>query len=177
MKLMILGDARHGKDTACEYLRSNYNLRFVSSSLFVAERAVLPALAAQGITYPTFDDAYADRVNHRDKWFNAIAEYNHDDPARLSRELLSEFDIYCGIRNVKEFKAAKAEKLYDFALWIDASRRVPPEDKSSQTITWQLADYVIDNNYDVRWLHKEINVAMSWANHAKRTTAKLAQNQ
>lgn len=146
MRLMILGHKRHGKDSVCEILTRDYGLTFESSSRFVAEKAVRPALAALGITYASFEEMYADRVNHRDKWFNAIAAYNHPDPTRLGRELYAAYDIYCGIRNDVELLALQATGIIDWTIWVDASKRLPPEDANSCTVTPDMADYILDNN-------------------------------
>lgn len=162
MKLMVIGNARHGKDSVCEILAADYGLSFVSSSQFVAERAVKPWLAERGITYPDFEAMYADRGNHRPAWFDAISAFNGEDPARLARELLTEHDIYCGMRCARELAAVKASKLVDFTIWVDASRRLPPEDAKSMTVTRDMADYVIDNNGPVEVLADKVRVAY-WA--------------
>lgn len=146
MKLLITGYARHGKDTVCEILRSRCDLKFMSSSFFVAERAVRPYLAERGITYATLDECYADRVNHRAHWFDAIVAYNTPDLGRLGRELFETNDIYCGLRNIDEFEVLQAEKAFDLAIWVDASQRLPPEDISSMTIEPDDCDLLLDNN-------------------------------
>lgn len=159
MKIIVLGHARHGKDTVCNILRSAYGLSFVSSSYFVAEKAVRPYLANMGIIYPDFDTCYADRVNHRSKWFDAISEYNKDDAARLGRELFKEHDIYCGIRNIREFKALKAERAFFCAFWVDRSEIEPEEAQSSNTIGRENADYIINNNGSLEELEQEVRKA------------------
>lgn len=146
MKIIVLGHARHGKDTTCEILKELYGLTFVSSSYFVAEKAVRPWLAARGIHYPSIEKCYEDRVNYRRQWYDAICEYNMQDAARLGRELFSKFDIYCGLRNLREFQALQKEKAFDVAFWVDRSKLVEPEGKSSNTIMQIHADFVIDNN-------------------------------
>lgn len=149
MKLMVIGYATHGKDTVCNILRDLYDLTFVSSSFFVMERAVRPYLKKYGLNYNSAGDCYADRVNHRDKWFDAICAFNKNDPARLGRELFQQYDIYCGLRNVEEFRALKAEKAFDVCFWVDRCRHVGVEDKSSVTLNISHADYIIDNNGDL----------------------------
>src|SRR5260370_410175 len=101
-KFMIVGYGRHGKDTACEYLHGRYGFTFESSSHFVAEKAVRPWLSERGVIYETFDEMYADRVNRRSQWFDAIAEYNAGDEGKLGRELFAVYDIYCGKRRIEE---------------------------------------------------------------------------
>lgn len=166
MKLMVLGDGRHGKDSVCEILTRDFGLTFESSSHFVAEKAVRPALAAKGIVYKTFSEMYADRVNHRADWFNAIAAYNHPDLTRLGRELYEVYDIYCGIRNHEELLALQAAGVIDFTIWVDASERCPPEAATSCTVTREMADYILDNNGPVENLAEEVRKAMGAAREA-----------
>ncbi len=163
MKIMVIGNARHGKDSVCEVLSKDFGLSFVSSSQFVAERAVKPWLAERGITYDSFEAMYADRVNHRAAWFDAISAFNGEDPARLARELLEVHDIYCGMRCAKELAAVKAQGLVDFTFWVDASGRLPPEPASSMTVTKDMADWVIDNNGTADVLRGEVIDAMAAA--------------
>lgn len=155
-KLMVIGHAGHGKDSTCDILRDLYGFTFISSSLFVADKAVRPSLQKMGIIYPTLEDCYNDRANHRADWFNAIAEYNKYDAAKLGRELFAEYDIYCGLRNRREFDALKAENAFHVCFWVDRSEVVEPEDTTSNTLTMQHADYVIDNNGPLEDL--EVNI-------------------
>lgn len=145
-KLLVLGYARHGKDTFCDILQETYGYTFVSSSMFCAEHVVRPYLQTKGITYPSIEACYEDRGNHRSKWFDAIAAYNAHDPARLTKEILAKYDIYAGLRNARELMAAKQQKIPDLIIWIDASKRLPPEPMDSCSVSPHLADVVFDNN-------------------------------
>lgn len=151
-KLFVLGYKRHGKDTVCEMIRDTYGLSFSSSSWAAAEHVVLPyfkRLKAQGFPVPAYKSVKAcfdDRDNWRSIWFDAICAFNEEDPARLSRQIFAEHYIYAGLRNVNELVAARAEGLCDAVLWIDASKRLPPEDADSCTVTMADADIVLDNN-------------------------------
>lgn len=146
MKLLVTGYARHGKDTVCEILAKNFSLKFVSSSYFCAERAVRPWLADRGIVYDSLDACYADRGNHRAHWYDAIADYNKDDKARLGRELFESYDIYCGLRSFEEFSALRAGDMFDYSIWVDRLMHIPPEPNSSITIRREDCDFVLDNN-------------------------------
>jgi dephospho-CoA kinase len=145
MKILLIGHARHGKDTVSEMLQDMLGLTFRSSSDFVNERAVFPVLS-QRYGYKTLDECYQDRVNHRQEWYELLREYNGDDPARLGRELFAQYDIYCGLRHREEFEAMKAASLYDVCIWVDASNRLPPESAESMSLDWADADIVVDNN-------------------------------
>lgn len=148
MKLLVTGYARHGKDTVCGILHEEYGLRFISSSLFCAERAVRAYLAERGITYATAEECYADRVNHRAHWFDAISAYNSPDRARVTREMFVDHDIYCGLRNREEFDALKAENIIDASIWVDRSKHCPPEPETSMQLRPEDCEYVLDNNGD-----------------------------
>lgn len=169
MRILILGHARHGKDTAAEHLRDAHGVDFRSSSLFLAETVVRPALEARGVVYPDLDACYADRVNHRALWRELIEEYNAQDPARLAKAILAECDCYVGMRMPREYEASRA--LFDVILWIDARRRgLPPEDKSSMAIEYDPARMLwIDNGGTLEQLHAKLDGLMrslSWVRRA-----------
>jgi hypothetical protein len=146
LKLMILGHARHGKDTVAEILRDNLGLTFASSSFAAAQKVMVPFLAAKGITYASLDECYADRVNHRQDWYEQIKAYNTPDGARLAREIYAENDIYVGMRNEVELEAVRKEVLYNYSIWVDRSKHVAPEPPTSVSVTQAMANYTIDNN-------------------------------
>lgn len=144
-RFLILGHARHGKDTAALHLFRAHGLTFRSSSEFLAETVIRPALAARGLTYPDAEACYADRVNHRALWRAIIEDFNRDDPARLAKAILAEADCYVGMRMEREYWASRS--LFDAVFWIDASGRgLPPEGRDSMTIAFDPAWMVrIDN--------------------------------
>jgi hypothetical protein len=146
LKLMILGHARHGKDTVAEILRDSLKLKFASSSFAAAERVMVPFLASKGITYASLDECYADRVNHRQDWYEQIKSFNTPDCARLAREIYADNDIYVGMRSEDELNAVRKEGLYDYSIWVDRSKHAAPEPPTSCSVTKEMANYVIDNN-------------------------------
>lgn len=156
MKLMVLGYKRHGKDTACEYLRDRYGITFESSS-YAACRIFLFDQLKEKYGYRTIQECFDDRDNHRAEWFDAIRAYNNDDLTRLAGQIFANNDIYCGIRNKEEFDAVKGSGLFDAAAWIDAGKRLPPEDASSMTLSVADADIVIDNNGTLDALHAQLD--------------------
>lgn len=161
LKLMILGYARHGKDTVAEILRDNLGLTFMSSSFAAAERVMVPFLASKGITYANLDECYADRVNHRQDWYEQIKAFNTPDGARLAREIYAKNDIYVGMRHHVELEAVRAAGLFDYAIWVDRSKHVAPEPSTSISITRADANYVIDNNGTLAQL-KVNTLALYW---------------
>jgi hypothetical protein len=89
-----------------------------------------------------------------------IHDYCKDDLARLGRNLFDKHDIYCGLRNKREFFAMQNEKIFDYAIWIDRSDHLPAEDSSSMSIEQWMCDYTIDNNSDLKRLEKNVAILM-----------------
>lgn len=143
MKLLVIGHARHGKDTVCDILKERYGFKFTSSSDFCNAEIVFPVLQPK-YNYTSLHHCYIDRVNHRKEWHDLIHEYNKD--ARLVKEILAKYDVYCGLRNLKEFQ--ESEHLFDYIIWVDASERLPYESPESMQLNQSMVDIVIDNNGD-----------------------------
>jgi len=161
LKLMILGYARHGKDTVADILSTNLGLTKEDSSQFAGKQVMMPYFASKGVVYPDWAACYADRVNHRQEWFEQIAAYNTPDEARLAREIYAVSDIYVGIRRKEEFAAVKKEGLFNYSIWVDRSKHIAPEPTTSNTMTKEMADYVIDNNGTLEEL-KIKTLALYW---------------
>ena len=145
LKLLVIGHGRHGKDTVCEILRDKYGYTFESSSQFCSKLFIYDQLKDK-YGYSSEEQCYADRHNHRTEWYDAICDYNVPDAARLGREMFASYDIYCGLRNKKEFHAMKNAGVFDYAIWVDRSDHLPPESKNSMSLEQWMADYTIDNN-------------------------------
>lgn len=144
-KILILGHARSGKTTFANLLSERLGVKCIDSSAYCFEKAVWPTLKDK-YGYKTKEEAIQDRVNRREDWFNLISEYN-DVPDRVSREILSESDIYVGMRNRREFEGSK--HLFDLILWVDASKRVPNESTKSMELTQEDAHQIVYNNHDL----------------------------
>lgn len=155
-KLLVIGHGRHGKDTVCEILRDNYGFSFESSSRFCSQLFIFDQLKDQ-YGYTNEEDCYADRHNHRAEWYDAICAYNIPDPSRLGREIFTAHDIYCGLRNKKEFHAMRNTDVFDYAIWVDRSDYLPLEDPTSMSLTPWMADCTIDNNGTLEELHFNTN--------------------
>jgi len=144
-KLLIIGHGRHGKDTVCEILRDNYGFSFESSSQFCSKLFIYDHLKDK-YGYHSEEECYSDRHNHRAEWYNAICAYNIPDAARLGREIFKAHDIYCGLRNKREYFAMKNTGVFDYAIWVDRSDHLPLESKDSMNLEQWMADFTIDNN-------------------------------
>ena len=152
-KILVIGHGRHGKDTVCEILRNNYGFGFQSSSEFCARKFIYDALKNK-YRYTSYEECYTDRHNHRSEWFDMIHDYCRDDYARLGRDIFAEYDIYCGLRNRAEFHAMRNTGVFDYCVWVDRGDHLPLEDRSSMNLEIWMADYVIDNNGDLKDLHR-----------------------
>lgn len=159
MKLLIIGHGRHGKDTVSEIIREYYNLTFISSSKFCSEHFIFNRLK-DVYGYKNEQECYDDRHNRRKEWYELISDYCSQDPSLLGREILSRYDIYCGLRNKKEFHSLKNQRIFDYAIWVDRSDHLPLEDKSSMSLEPWMADYIIDNNGTLDQLTKNTHDLM-----------------
>jgi hypothetical protein len=146
-KILIIGHGRHGKDTVAKIIQLFYGLSFQSSSEFCAKKLMFPALKDK-YGYKTVEECYNDRANHRAEWYDIISNYCTEDPTQLSRDIFAEYDIYCGLRNKREFHAMKNQGVFDICIWVDRSDHLPLEPKDSMTLEPWMADFVIDNNGD-----------------------------
>lgn len=158
-KILVLGWAGHGKDTVSEILRDEFGLSFESSSRFCVNIA-RPYLAKKGIIYDSDEACFQDRVNHRSDWYTSISELNKDDPTHLGRLIFEQYDIYCGLRNIREFAALKAQ-LQPFSIWVDSSARgIPPESSTSCTIKPEDADVILRNDGTLDQLREKVRAIM-----------------
>lgn len=144
-RLLIVGHGRHGKDTVCEILRDKYGFTFESSSKFCSKKFIFNKIK-DFHGYATEEECYNDRHNHRELWYTLISTYCKKDPARLGREIFQEFDIYCGLRNKREFHSMRNQGVFDYVIWVDRSEHLPPEPIESMSLETWMADFVIDNN-------------------------------
>lgn len=160
-KLLIIGHGRHGKDTVCEILRDKYGYSFESSSQFCSTLFIYNMLKDK-YGYANEEQCYNDRHNHRAEWYDAICDYNVPDAARLGREIFRAHDIYCGLRNKREFFAMQNTGVFDYAIWVDRSLHLPPESKDSMSLEQWMADYTIDNNGSLKELEFNIDQLMNY---------------
>lgn len=143
MKLVVTGHSEHGKDEVCNILKPI--LPFKGSSEVACEVAVYSTLKPL-YGYSSVQECFDDRRNHKSEWYELIKDYNKDDLSKLGRMILNDNDIYCGLRNIAEYNKLKSDGLVDFMIWVDASKRKPPQGSDSMSITKEHADVILDNN-------------------------------
>jgi hypothetical protein len=144
-KILIIGSARHGKDTAAEILWELFGYTFESSSMAAARIFLYKALKDK-YGYKSFQECFEDRVNRRVEWHDLITEYNKDDKARLAKEILKESDIYVGMRSGTECDECLKQGIFDLVIGI-YNPRLPEENRHSFNINlWEKSHIVIPNS-------------------------------
>lgn len=147
MNILILGHARHGKDTVAEMFREYAGLSFKSSSEAALEIFLFHVLYKKyDLFYLTMEQAFEDRVNHRDKWFNEIEAYNREDATRLAREIMSYNDIYVGLRSAYEIEECLKKGVFDLVIGVHDYRKPLEPQSSNNADPFKYADYMILNN-------------------------------
>ena len=145
MNILILGHKRHGKDQVAEYIKKYFGLKFNSSSREALD-LIFPTLdglydytgqleriknllpSNTEVNFTAKDLAFYDRHNKRILWRDLIKLVNAMDLTALSRKILTNNQMYVGMRNFEEYNASK--HLYDLILYIDAFDRKPEIDES-----------------------------------------------
>lgn len=145
LKVLILGHARHGKDTCAEILQEHFEFTFQSSSVAASEIFIYGTLKEK-YGYETAQECFEDRVNHRAEWHDMICKYNEMDKALLAKDILAHNDCYVGMRSGLEIDECVRQGIFDLIIWVDASERLPLEDASSFNIDKSYADVILDNN-------------------------------
>ena len=144
-KLLIIGHARHGKDTVAGFMDEIFGLKSKASSMAASEIFLYEALKEK-FGYKTPEECFEDRVNHRALWHDMICEYNKDDKARLAKDILKDNDIYTGMRSNVEVEECLRQGVFDLVIGVYDPRK-PLEPRDSFDIDmWEKADVIIPNS-------------------------------
>ena len=148
MRILILGPARHGKDTFAECLSDLTGWTFGSSSEVVARLFGRDFLERKyGLKYHDLADCMADRYNHREKWYEACREFIGDDLTKLARTVFEEYDIYVGMRGRDELLSVI--DYLDVSIWVEAPSRVggnPDEEAIPENLIKKGDCHLVVNN-------------------------------
>jgi hypothetical protein len=156
MKLLIIGHARHGKDTVGEMLQKNFGLTFKSSSLAASEIFIYDTLKEK-YGYSTPEECFEDRVNYRAEWYDLICDYNSVDKAKLAKDILVDCNMYIGMRDFAEIQKCKEDGIFDFIIGV-YNPRLPEESKDSFNIDlWKESDFVIPNSGTLEDLEERVS--------------------
>ena len=158
--LYVIGHAEHGKTTVARCLAGMLNCTYADSSLWMADRVVRPWLAKRfDVHYDSVEEAHRDRHKWRAEWQEAIADFNAEDPAKLSREIFFDNRIYCGCRTLREFEAGQKE-FGAVAVFVEAYDRHGGIERGLE-IAPSHCDVVLNNNedwyYTIARIHSFIN--------------------
>lgn len=153
-KLLIIGHARHGKDTVAKIITELTGMKFISSSE-AALGAIWPSLQAIK-KYKSKKHAFEDRVSEQNRliWKSLITLYNTPDKSTLARKVLEDSDIYVGMRCAEEY--AKTKELFDHVIWVDATGRVKHEDPSMGICYQANSMYLLNNNEELEDLELSV---------------------
>ncbi|MEL0637669.1 hypothetical protein V6259_12950 [Marinomonas sp. TI.3.20] len=147
MKIIILGNKEHGKDSIAKFIENAFGLKYASTSYFALEHFLFDEMIRSGeFSYNSVEEAYEDRDNYREYLFNAIYKFNTPTPSKLGEKLFSMYPTLCGIRHKVELEALVVKAEPDLIIWVDASKRKPLENKKSISVTREQANAVINNN-------------------------------
>lgn len=116
-KILIIGHARHGKDTVAGIIKEITGMTYASSSE-VANEVFIFDLLKDKYGYKTKEECFEDRISHRTEWFDLICAYNKEDKARLAKDILQRHDIYVGMRNNEELQECKCQGLFDLIIGV-----------------------------------------------------------
>lgn len=154
MKTLIIGHARHGKDTVAEIIREEHGLTFESSSQ-AAARIFLYDVLKEKYGYQSAEECFEDRVNHRAEWYDLICEYNREDKTRLAREILKTSDMYVGMRDREEIETCIDRKVFERIIAVYDHRK-PKENRSSFNMSLDVADDIILNSGTLEDLREKV---------------------
>lgn len=164
MKLLILGHARHGKDTVLELLRADHGFQYRPATSIICEQIVYPVLAPLYPGGPV--QCEADKDGHRQTWFDLVrahlATHGQD---WLVRETLKHGDLFAGTRSRSEYEATR--HLFDFILWVER-KGYPEEPSTSMELERRDAHFTIYNDAGLANLRSGVDAAVSWCNTALR---------
>jgi len=144
MKLLIIGHARHGKDTVAEFISQHFGLDFKSSSQAAADIFIYDELREK-YGYTTPEECFEDRMNHRAEWHDMICDYNKDDKARLAKGILERADIYVGMRSSAEIKECINQALFDVVIGVYDPRKTHEPKDSFDIDLFADSDIIIPN--------------------------------
>lgn len=156
LKIMVVGHKGHGKDTVSDYLERRYGMKFISSS-WMACQLFMFDLLKEKYGYLSKEECFLDRDSKRELWFNEIVKFNTPDLGAMGKIIFQDHSIYCGPRNRDEFYSLKNDHKFDYAIWVDASKRMPLESNKSMTILETDTNITLNNNGSESCMPAEID--------------------
>ena len=162
-KVLILGHARHGKDTVGAMIAEHWKVPVQETSKWISENYMFRMLRGK-YGYASHEECYEDRGNHRGEWYDLICMFNQHNPRRLAEAMLRDNDVYIGIRSTRELVAALP--LFEYTIFV-SNPRVEPEQNSSCDITQRemlsCCDHHILNDGTLDDLYKKVRDLHLWS--------------
>jgi hypothetical protein len=165
-RILVIGEASHGKDTICDYLEEAFKIKSYGSSWFAAENFMLAAFKEKkGSEYSSPKECHEDRNNHREFWYKEIEAFNSKTGCELAIHIFNRVPIYNGMRSYElEFKACVRNDIFDLIIYVDAKERLIAEGTYVPDVTMKIpkseAHIIIENNGTKEALFKKIDGLM-----------------
>jgi hypothetical protein len=153
--ILVIGSARHGKTTVSQILSEEFGLLFKDSTEAICEILIFDRLSKK-YGYETIGECYEDRVNKRNEWFEIINDYSSTDGIKLYREVMSNNNIYCGMRESSHIEQCIREGVFDFVIGV-YNPRLPLESRDSFNASiLDQSDYIIINKGCISELREKV---------------------
>lgn len=157
MNLLIIGHARHGKDTVAEMISNLTGYKFESSSAAAARIFIFDNLKDK-YGYKDFNECYEDRMERRKEWYDLICDFNKEDKSKLAKEIMKDSNIYVGMRSNEECEKCLSDKVFDIVIGVFDPRK-PLEPSTSFNIDlWSKSDIVIVNKGSLEDLENKVKL-------------------
>lgn len=158
VRIMVVGMAEHGKDEFLKFVLEELpELTFRSTTEEAMEHFMFDALKHQ-FGYSTIEDAVADKGTKRPLLKGLFQLYCFHDKAAFIKHVFRKYNFYCGVRDHEELAKAQADEIVDITVFINASKRKPPEPIESFNLRHEQFDIEIDNNGTIEDLRQEAKV-------------------
>lgn len=154
-KLLIIGHARHGKDTVAEIIFSHFGYTFKASSVAASEIFLYEKLKDK-YGYKTPEECFIDRINHRTEWHDLICEFNLVDKSALAKRIMHNSDIYVGMRSDEEVQECKKHGIFDIIIGVFNPNKELESRNSFNINIWETADFVIPNALGIKELESRV---------------------
>lgn len=155
IKILIVGHARHGKDTLAELIGKYSGLTYKSSSIAASELFLYDIMKGK-YGYITQKECFEDRFNHRKEWHDLILDYNKNDKTRLAKNILKQADIYVGARDINEIKECIRQGIFDCVIGVYDYRKGLESYDSFNISMSEVCDFIIQNNGSLYDLEKKV---------------------
>jgi len=155
LKILIIGHARHGKDTSAEIIKELFDYSFESSSI-AAARIFLYDKLKDKYGYGNFIECFEDRVNRRTEWYDEIKAFNSEDPSKLAKEILKESDMYVGMRSNTEIINCVDTGVFNLVIGIYDYRKPLESSDSFDINLWEREDIIIPNSQGIEELRNRL---------------------